>query len=286
MFLSDPSRTIHLLTKRLTAAGNGNPKRSVEELAASVLGCRPLEIYFREMSTKQAVVLEALTERAAQGEPVQYLIGHVDFRGMRIACDSRALIPRPETEVLVETALSSLAACHGPLAIADVGTGTGCIGLALLSELPEAEVTAVDVSAAALSLAQENADRLGLSRRFHCLQNNLLTGFADNSLDGVVSNPPYIASAVCKTIDSSVRGHEPAPALDGGADGLDLIRPLTEQAARVLKPGAGLFLEIGFDQGAAVARILEQAGFQRIACDRDCAGHDRIISGFTPGKKY
>ena len=296
------------LEKRLAAAGNGNPKRSVEELAAHVLGCKPLEIYFREMTPPQTMELETLVARAEQGEPIQYIIGHVNFRGLEIHCDSRALIPRPETELLVEEVLSHCRRGFQPrsvepsvsknptrleasstLAIADVCTGTGCIGLALASELPNVQVTAIDISPEALSLARENAERLGLIRRtasgginFQCLENNLLEGVEEASFDVVLSNPPYIFSKAWKNLEPCVRDHEPQLALDGGEEGMDLIRPLVEQAARVLKPGGRLFLEIGYDQGEAVFQCLREAGFQNVRGIKDYAGLDRIVSGRLP----
>ena len=162
------------MENRLNAAGNGNPKRSVEELAAHVMGCKPLEIYFRDCSPEQQAELEALIARAESGEPIQYIIGHVDFRGLEIACDPRALIPRPETELLVDEVLKSKAQSLKPCYIADVCTGTGCIGLALAHELPNAQVTASDISPDALSLARENAERLGLTDRIEFVQGNLL----------------------------------------------------------------------------------------------------------------
>lgn len=274
--------SIRQFEARLAAAGNGNPKRSVEELAAHVLGCKPLEIYFKTITPEQQAELEKLVARAEQGEPIQYIIGHVDFRGLEIRCDRRALIPRPETELLVEEVLKSKGEGQKPLRIVDVGTGTGCIALSLLAELPNAEVTGIDVSPDTLALARENAERLGLSGRFKTLQNNLLDGFLENSLDVVVSNPPYIVTKVCAALDASVRDYEPKLALDGGVDGLDLIRPLVSQAARVLKPGGGLFLEIGYDQGAAVAQILKTAGLQQVEIKKDLSGHDRIVVGRRP----
>ena len=272
-------KNFQTLEKRLAAVGNGNPKRSVEELAAHVLGCKPLEIHFKEISAEQEAELERLIARAEQGEPIQYIIGHVDFRGLEIHCDRRALIPRAETELLVEAVHGSEFRVQGLLRIADVCTGTGCIGLALAAELPNAEVMAIDISPEALALAKENAERLGLGDRFQCLENNLLEGVEENSLDVVVSNPPYIFSNVWKNLDASVKEFEPQLALDGGEDGLDLIRPLVEQAARVLKPGGGLFLEIGYDQGQAVFQCLEKAGFENIQIIQDYAGLDRIVSG-------
>lgn len=268
---------------QLAAAGSGNAKRAVEELAAHVLGCKPLEIYFTTITPEQECELEKLIVRAEQGEPIQYIIGHVDFRGLEIWCDRRALIPRPETELLIDAIFSAPITHHSALRIADVGTGTGCIALALLAELPNAEVIGIDLSLAALALARENAKRLGMIDRFQAVENNLLEGFQKDTLDMVVSNPPYILSEVCKTLDPSVRDFEPQLALDGGRDGLDLIRILVEQAARVLNPGGGLFLEIGYDQGKAVRRIFENAGFEQIEVKKDLAEHDRIVLGRMPG---
>ncbi len=298
------------LEERLKAAGSGNAKRAVEELSAHVLGCKPLEIYFRTITPEQQAELEKLIVRAEQGEPIQYIIGHVDFRGLEIHCDRRALIPRPETELLVQAVLNMVAEASSlciqrqdaaaTLKIADVGTGTGCIALSLLHELPNAEVIGVDISPEVLALARENAERLGLSDRFQTLESDLLGTFMVDAascrvmqrldaaatmgerFDIIVSNPPYILSDVCNQLDPSVKNFEPKLALDGGEDGLDLIRPLVEQAARVLKPSGGLFLEIGYDQGPAVFQCLENAGFQHVKIQKDLAGLDRIVTGFRP----
>ena len=280
------SKPFQSLEARLEAVGNGNAKRSVEELAAHVLGCKPLDIYFKEISAEQEVELEKLIARAEQGEPIQYIIGHVDFRGLKIICDSRALIPRAETELLVEEVLQTVSSFEFQvssfLQIADVCTGTGCIGLALASELSNAQVTAIDISPEALSLARENAEQLGLTGRFQCLENNLLDGIEENRFDIVVSNPPYIFSKVWKKLESSVKEHEPQLALDGGEEGMDLIVPLVEHAAKVLKPGGGLFLEMGYDQGQAVFQCLEKAGFQNVRVIKDYASLDRIVCGEKP----
>ncbi len=275
------NKIFRTLEERLAAAGNGNPRRSVEELAAHVMGCRPLEIYFREMSAEQSAELERSIARAEKGEPIQYIIGYVDFRGLEILCDSRALIPRPETELLVEEVLTFCPrfGTSDFLRIADVCTGTGCIGLALAQELPNARIVAIDISSTALELAQENAQRLGLSEKFQTLENNLLEGVAENAFDIVVSNPPYIFSNVWKTLDVSVKEYEPQLALDGGEDGMDLITPFVEQAAKVLKPGGGLFLEIGCDQRDAVFQCLEQAGFNNVQVIQDHSGLNRIVYG-------
>ena len=189
--------------------------------------------------------------------------------------------------------------------IADVCTGTGCVGLALVAEIPTAQVTAIELSPEALALARENADRLGLRDRFKAVQGDLLHVdttssshslrspcdeegdgllFKEASLDVVVSNPPYILSEAWRKLELCVRDREPKMALDGGADGMDLIRPLVTQAARALKPNGGLFIEMGYDQGAAVADCFKAAGFVGIKVIQDYAGLDRIVCGWKKGK--
>ena len=266
--------------KRLEFVGSGNAKRTAEELAAHVIGCKPLEIYFREFTPAQKTEFEKLIARAAGGEPVQYIIGHVDFRGLKIQCDSRALIPRPETELLVESIVqSSEFRVRSDLRIVDVGTGTGCIALSLLNEIPDADVTAVDISLDALALAKKNADALGFGERLKLVQSDLLKCIEAETFDVVVSNPPYIASTVCDKLDSAVRDYEPRLALDGGGDGLDLIRKLAAQAFKILNIGGGIFLEIGFEQGAPAAQCLTDCGFRDVEVRKDYCGHDRIVRG-------
>jgi len=274
---------IKRLKKQFAANGVDNAKRCAEELMAHLLGCKPLEIYFRDVTAKQRAELETLAARVAGGEPLQYVIGSVDFCGLEIHCDPRALIPRPETELLVEGVLRSvLDIRRSTLSMADVGCGTGCIGLALLAECSQAEVTAIDRSAAALELACENAERLGLAERITFVQNDLLEGFEGGGFDAIVANLPYIATEVCAELDISVRDHEPVSALDGGADGLDLIRRLAAQASGILKPGGSLFLEIGCDQGSAARQILIDNGFRNVEIKKDLTRLDRIATGKKP----
>jgi len=268
------------LEARFNAAEVGNPKRVAEELIAHVLDCRPLEIYLRTtpLSAEKLQTLEKLAARIEAGEPLQYVIGHVDFRGLQIKCDPRALIPRPETEMLVDEVLASKLWTN----LVDVGTGSGCIVLALASERPDATFTAVDLSPAALELAQENAHFHGSENRIRWKEGSLLSGFSPKSADAVVANLPYISTADWQTLDRSVLDHEPQSALDSGPTGMELIEALAEQARTVLVPGGHLFLEYGFDQGEVVLQCLEKSGYHNIQIKQDLAGLDRMAIAQNP----
>lgn len=229
------------------------------------------------MIREQWDALNTFMHRVIAHEPIQYVVGNADFMGRIFLCDKRALIPRPETEELVETALDLVRNCGtSSPRIVDVGTGTGCIAITLAAECPQATVTAVDLSAEALALAAENAQALVGQDRVTFRKADLLDGFAPASLDFVVSNPPYIADGEAASLAPEVREHEPAQALFAGADGLDAIRRLVAQASTALKPGGWLLLEIGETQGAAVSALLASGDWTQIAICKDHAGHDRI----------
>ncbi|MCF7818677.1 MAG: peptide chain release factor N(5)-glutamine methyltransferase, partial [Kiritimatiellales bacterium] len=226
--------------------------------------------------------LEPLAARIEAGEPLQYVVGHVDFWGLEIKCDPRALIPRPETELLVEEVLSSKVWNRKPATVVDVGTGTGCIVLTLATQRPDADFKAVDLSADALELARENARAHGLEDKILWLQNSLLESFAEESCDAVVANLPYISSNDWKALSPSVRDHEPQSALDSGPTGMELIEQLATQARYVLTSGGMLFLEFGYDQGDAVFQCLDKLGYRNIQIKHDLAGHDRIAIAENP----
>lgn len=223
-----------------------------------------------------AAAFEAGVQRLLRHEPVQYVMGETEFMGLRFFCEPCALIPRPETELLVETALDWLKQ-HAPDAVVvDVGTGTGCIACSLAHFLPSLRVVAVDVSPAALALARRNAAALGVQVDFR--QGDLLAGVAAECAQMVVSNPPYIASAECDGLSPTVRDFEPRLALDGGPDGLQLISRLAEQAAFVLPCGGRLVLEIGEEQAAQVTQCLNRTNHYHPPQVRsDYAGHLRIV---------
>ena len=272
--------------------GKGVPEATVaaELLAARLLKCGRgfLSPHLDEVPSER--YLEAMRRgmaRLAAGEPIQYVLGEWDFRRLTLKCDRRALIPRPETEELVTRVLNFLKSYHpaeeGRPLVVDVGTGSGCIALALASEFPEADYLGIDISAEAIALARENAARCGLTDRVKFALADGLDDFDEpGSLDVLVSNPPYIPTATCQTLDPRIRNFEPLNALDGGPEGLDFYERLTIDALNLLRPGGGVFFEIGDGQGPALEKLLFDVGFDAIKIEKDYAGHDRYASATLP----
>lgn len=218
---------------------------------------------------------QALCARRAAGEPLAYLSGQKEFYGLHLQVDRRVLVPRPDTETLVDWALEVLQARPGPR-IVDLGTGSGAIAFALKKLRPDARVEAVDQSAAALAVASANAARLALQVEFR--RGSWLDG-AQGAYDLVVSNPPYVAAQDPHLADLR---HEPLDALAAGTDGLDAVRAIVAQAPRHLCAGGWLLLEHGWDQAEAVRGLLAAAGLQQVQSRRDLAGMDRCSGGFWP----
>jgi release factor glutamine methyltransferase len=230
-----------------------------------------------ELAPQQAVTLAALLARRASGEPLAYVLGQAEFRGLVLQVTPAVLIPRPETEVLVEWAL----ACLPPDAAAevvDLGTGSGAVALALARVRPQANVTATDASAAALDVAQHNAGQLGLQLQF--AQGDWWAPLAGRRYGLALSNPPYIAGA---DPHLAALGHEPRSALTPEGDGLAALRAIVAGAPGHLLPGAWLLLEHGHDQGGALVGLLRAAGFEDVATRADLAGLARCTGGRWPG---
>lgn len=246
--------------------------------------------YYAHMDeTAEADVAEQyrqLCEKRAQHIPLQHLTGQAYFMGYEFYVDDRVLVPRQDTETLVEEAVSHLRELPAPK-ILDMCTGSGCILLSLLMELPQASGTGADVSADALEVAKENTRRLGLEKRAELIQSDLFSAdyFEKNSrkkcmeYDMLISNPPYIRTADIDGLMDEVRLHDPRLALDGKADGLYFYEKITEQAGKHLKPGGWLIYEIGCDQAKDVAEIMKKKGFVQIEVKKDLAGLDRIVEG-------
>jgi release factor glutamine methyltransferase len=222
--------------------------------------------------------LDRLVARRARGEPVAYLTGDREFYGRPFRVSPAVLIPRPETEMLVERALAAIDARRdGNISVVDVGTGSGCIAVTLALERPAAQVLATDVSRDALEVARANAARLGAVQRVR-FTHDTLTGPAD-AVDVIVSNPPYIAERDREFVMRDVRDFEPSGALFAGIDGLDVIRKLINRAAVALRPGGSLLMEIGAGQAAAVLELMERAGFEDLRTTSDLAGIARVVEG-------
>ena len=234
--------------------------------------------------------LDALAQRRLQGEPLAYLSGRKEFYGLTLQVDARVLVPRPDTETLVDWALEVLdeasaqaAPAHAPnLRALDLGTGSGAIALALKTSRPALQVNATDDSADALAVAQINAQRLGLALQFH--QGSWLAALPESTarFDLILSNPPYIAA---QDPHLPALAHEPLQALVSGADGLDDLRQIIAQAGAHLQPGGWLLLEHGYDQAAAVRKLLELAGLQDVQSRKDLHGIERCSGGRTQAAK-
>lgn len=242
-------------------------------LLAFVLGCSRAQLVLNPVPTSaQRARYESLLARRAAGEPVAYLTGEKEFWSLLLKVTPDVLIPRPDTELLVEWALQG-----APHRIADVGTGSGAIALALAKELPQARIHATDISEAALAIAESNAGSLGL-KNVEFLHGSFLEPL-DTNLDLIVSNPPYIAE---RDPHLPALRYEPPLALTSGTDGFDAIREITRQAPEHLKSGGWLLLEHGAEQGAAVRDLLKQNGFLRIETRCDLAGLERATGGQRP----
>jgi release factor glutamine methyltransferase len=229
------------------------------------------------LSTENLETLRALTARRAAHEPLQHLTGQQEFYGLTLRVTPDTLIPRPETELLVEAVINAIPNKSAPIKILDVGTGTGAITLALAAHLLQAEIFACDVSEAALAVARENARRLDLDHRISFMISDLLAALAGEIFDIIVSNPPYVSLADASTLAPEVRDHEPHLALFAGADGLGIYRRLIPAAHAALVPNGLLALEIGFGQSASVRALLDEKLWHSIRILNDYAAIPRLV---------
>jgi release factor glutamine methyltransferase len=251
------------------------PRLEAEVLLAHMLGTSRTTLLAhseRPLTTNQLTDYQALIRRRASDYPLPYLTGCVEFYGLEFEVTPEVLIPRPETETLVGLALA-----RQPMTIVDVGTGSGCIAVSLAVHLPGATIHAIEISPAALAVAQRNVERHGVAERVRLMVGDVLSPRPGRA-DLIVSNPPYIPTGECASLQASVRNHEPRLALDGGPDGLAVIRQLMAQAPAVLYPGGALLIEIGADHGEA-ASGLARTDFPQaeVRVHPDLAGRDRVL---------
>ena len=257
-----------------------SPRLNAEHLLARVLGRKRLELYLEfehELSESELAPLRELVRRRGEGEPLQHLLGTVEFCGHVFLCDKRAMIPRPETEELVEILKSEIrSASGGPkFEVLDIGTGSGVIALTLAKEFPEAKISGTDISEEALGLARENAERLGLSDRVHFVKSNLLQN-VDGIFDLIVANLPYIAAQDRHTLSREVL-RDPEVALFAGGQGDELVQELIGQAPARLRSGGMLALEIGLGQSEGLLSRLAEKNYGDICLKNDYSGKTRFL---------
>ena len=262
-------------THVLAEAGIDTARLEAELLLANACDdCARALLYMelrRELSPEAEEGYEELLARRARREPLAYILGHWGFRRLTLKTDTRALIPRPETEIVVERALEHLDGRQP--AVLDVGTGTGAIALAIVDEHPGAQVTAIDASKDALALARENLDLLGINGRVRLVEHDLTEGLGHHSVDLVVSNPPYVEPEDIETLQPEVRDWEPRIALVAHGATEAVARAATE----ALRPGGWVVLEIAENQAAKVAGLLRDLGYEHVRVSPDMAGRDRVI---------
>ncbi|HEX5078622.1 MAG TPA: peptide chain release factor N(5)-glutamine methyltransferase [Geminicoccaceae bacterium] len=276
---ADPRRRLADLAAKLAAAGIEDARREAWLLLSAVTGRSRVELIAGApvaLSPEEEERLDALAARRLAREPMAYILGEREFWSLPFRVSPAVLVPRPESESVVEAALESVHGRTTPLRILDLGTGSGCLLLALLSELPNATGLGVDRSAAALAVARGNAGRLGLAARAAFGEGHWGQGLA-GPYDLVVSNPPYVARADAATLPPEVRAFEPEEALFAGADGLDAYRALAPDCARLLAEHGVACLEIGQGQAAAVEAVMRRHGLRLVGSRPDLAGIERCL---------
>jgi len=269
----------------LSAAGIENPRLEARLLAAHVLDFSPAQVFARadqDMENACRAAFDAVVARRCAGEPIAHITGSREFWSLDFQVSAATLVPRPDTETVVELAMDLHRMRTHPSTILDLGTGSGCILLALLTCFPEAMGTGVDVSAEACAVARENACKLGLENRTDIVNASWADSIA-SGFDLIVSNPPYIPSADIAGLAHDVRDHEPLAALDGGADGLDAYRALLPLCAVSLSYTGVLVVEIGIGQEADVTQLAIAAGLSPGPSRRDLAGVERALSFYKKG---
>lgn len=262
-------------TDHLAGRGCASPRTDAEHLLGEALGLRRIELYMhhdRPLTAAELDLIRSLVARRAAREPLQHIVGTWGFRRLTLSVDGRALIPRPETEIVVERCLVLLAGVESPRVL-DVGVGSGAIALALADEQPGALVTGIDISTEALALAAENRERTGLA--LELAQHDLRGGLPAGPWELVVSNPPYVDPAERDALEPEVRDHEPATALYGRG----LHGAIARAALDVLAPGGALVFECGEGQTGSVADELRALGYAEVAVTRDLTGRDRVVEG-------
>ncbi len=279
--MTDIRTILHRATRDLVASGSPSPRLDAEVLLARLLGVDRTQLCLhpeRELSERDSAGFARWTERRIQGEPVAYILGEKEFWSLRFEVGPEVLIPRPETECLIEEVLCFYPAPGGGLRILDIGTGSGAIALVLARELPAARMVATDLSPGALAVARRNALAHGVADRMILVRGDLFTAVSGD-FDVICSNPPYVPDGVYGLLPAGIRDFEPREALIAGPDGLDFQRTIIRDGLNRLKPGGRIFLEIGEGQRDPVEALFrETGGYREIRFRKDYGGIDRVAS--------
>jgi len=283
-------KLLNWVTQHFTDKRIDSPRLSAELLLSHVLGMKRIELYTqfdKPLSRKQLDELHGLVKRAGQNEPIAYLVGKTEFYSLQLNVAPDCMIPRPETELLVERAIEFLRKRTGGQFVCDLCTGCGCIAVAIAKNYPDARILATDISDAALAVAAQNLEKYGLQERIQLrcgdLFDPIMPQLDVSKFDLIVCNPPYVSAAEYEKLDRNIRDYEPKSALFAGEDGLDIYRRIAEKVDQFLKPDAALMLEIGYGQGQAVRELLDQTGvFGKIKIERDFSDNDRLVTATKP----
>ncbi len=261
------------------------PRLCAEMLLAHVLGMQRIELYTgfsRVVPPAQLDTLRALVKRAGEHEPVAYLVGKTEFYSIEFDVGSGCLIPRPETELLVQQAVELLRSRDGTHSVLDLCTGSGCIAVAIAKNHVSSHLVATDLCEEAIAMADRNIRKHDQAERIELVQGDLFDPVESRRFDLIVSNPPYVTTVDYTQLDPNVRDYEPRLALDGGPDGLDVYRRILARGPQHLKDNGILMLEIGYDQGSAIKSLFEQVPvFKEVDIHKDLQGHDRVIVAST-----
>ena len=274
------SELLRDITQKLRESGNDNPLFEANQLIGYAFNMSTADIALNRgqtVSDAKAAEILSLVKRRTDGEPLQYILGTQEFMSLSFIVGPDVLIPRQDTEILVELILDMK--ISSPVHILDIGTGTGCIPISLMHFNKNITATGIDISEGALKTARKNAEISNVSDRFTLLKTDIMTEIPDGKYDIVVSNPPYIKSGIIPSLQREVKDFEPISALDGGADGLAFYRRICEISGKLLNPHGFAVFEIGYDQAKSVSEIMS-VFFEEIKITKDLCGNDRVISGY------
>ncbi|HAQ62481.1 TPA: peptide chain release factor N(5)-glutamine methyltransferase [Candidatus Delongbacteria bacterium] len=270
---------LNLSVEHLQKKGVDEPRLSSELIITHVLSIKRLDIYLqfeRVLTEEEISKIRTLLKRRSEHEPIQYILGETEFYGLKFSVDKSVLIPRSDTEILVQTAVEYIG--DKPLSVFEVGTGSACIAVSLANKCKNVNITACDISEQALKLAASNAKLNGVADRIKFINLDILKKSPDSKFDVIISNPPYISKTVIESLDKQVRYFEPLGALTDGGDGLTFYRRINEITPDVLNASGSVFLEIGYDQAESVKSIYEKS-LKDIKILRDYSGNNRVFIG-------